>query len=490
MVSLQIRAGRELTTFEVRVSAPNASDLSLVVSVNERGEFAMLDVVAQPLGPLVAEGTLRAFLWDQSAAGPSCGDISPYAPPATPRVKHASAADAILNFGALEPSHGYTLLVTWEETGSLYAAGCTEIPATALVPGAAIRVLVPIHLTNLRPQGPYVVKTRLLVGRLDLITGAFGFAACPLGPADLILDCLLDAFQTSGEDPLDCVPSQEDLAQPVAITLSAHRGALLPTGCHDASIIPTVQSPSLESVLHNHLASSDPALASALAVAVAPDTVSRALAEATLSSELTFEPTPSEGHFVARHVLTKLVFLSGQGDASWKTDLWTLGLPHLVAQDIAARRLATGEVAIAQHKFSLRFGRLARQALGELIFAPLGLPKESSDLVTLLLQAIASDHGSACEALDALLCDAAGLQTGCLPNCEDALARLPSAFDARFRALDGGADFMLEGTARLANASSGPEATSLQDGLWTVGLGPSSSRITFAATFAGEAAQP
>jgi hypothetical protein len=489
IASVEVRAGQSLTTFEVHTTSANAGAVVFVVSVNERGEFAVLDVRAvMPDGVTVA-GELLVRLYDQVDSGMSCATISAFAPPEGGRMKSAAAPDWLVNFGALEPSHDYTLVVIPAGDGVPEVGGCVDLLHDRLVVGSAVLALVPLHRLQIAPAETYLVTSRLLVGSLDGVTDAFAPLACPLSPADVFIDCLVDASTAGPGDPLDCVPTSADEGDLVGVghALTAYRGRLQ-NGCRDENIVPGVTSPSLEKYLHDQLVALAPTATQALAQATLPDAVSQALAEVTLGSELFLAPTPSPDRWIATHVLREATWSDAAGTGSFRVDLSTQGLPRISAAGVPVTLSATGELAIGAHDLSLRFGRLTREAAGSLLFARYGLPADSAGLVAVFTGALMSGHSSACEALDLLLCPAAGKPAGCLAalasSCADALAALPAALDARLLAFDGGADLELEGAAH-ATGMSGPVAEFLSGGQWTVGLGRAGSRSSFLAAFAG-----
>jgi hypothetical protein len=354
-----------------------------------------------------------------------------------------------------------------------------------LLAGTTVLALVPLRRLQIAPAATYLVTSRLLVGSLDGVADAFAPLACPLAPAEVFLDCLVDARTSAPGDPLDCVPSSADLADAVGLALNAHRGALLADGCRDENIIPTVTSPSLEKALHDQLVALAPTATRDLALATLPEVVSQALAELTLSSELHLAATPSPDRWLATHVLRDATWTDADGVDTFALDLGTQGLPRISVREIPVTLAATGDITIGAHELTLRFGHLTRRAAGSLLFSRYGLPADSAGLVAVFTGALMSGHPSACEALDVLLCPAAGLAAGCLGAvCGEALAAMPAALDARLDAFDGGADLQLQGTAR-PTGSTGPVADFLSAGQWTVGIGPAGARTSFVASFAG-----
>ena len=351
-----------------------------------------------------------------------------------------------------------------------------------LVAGSTLLALVPLHRLRVTPAATYLVTSRLPVGSLDGVADAFAPLACPLAPADLFLDCLIDAGTSGADDPLDCVPAGADLQGALA-TLNHFRGDLLASGCRGEIADPGVAS--LEKVLRDQLVALAPTATQALGQAALPETVSQALAELKLSSELRFASTPASDRWIAVHVLRDATWADAGGTESYTVDLSTEGLPRISAADIPVTFSAAGAFVIGAHDFSLRFGRLTREAAGELLFAPHGLPGDSAGLVAVFTSALMDGHPGACDALDQLLCPAAGLVSPCLDSrCQDALDAMPAALDARLGAFDGGADLLLEGTAHPAGGV-GPVADYLSLGQWTVGLGRAGARTSLVATFRG-----
>jgi hypothetical protein len=484
VAAVEVRAGQSLTTFEVHASATKAGEVVYVVSVNERGEFAALDVVASIPPDLAVSGELKVVLYDVADTDVSCATISPFAPPDGGRSKLADTPLTVVNFGALEPSHDYTLLVIPSADGVPEVGGCADILHDRLLVGATMLALVPIARLQVTPAETYVVTSRLLVGSLDRVADAFAPLACPLAPADVFINCLIDARSSGPGDPLDCVPTSADFDED-GVALNLHRGLLHTDGCRDENILQGVISPSLEKFLHDQLVALAPTATQALGQATQPDAVSQALAEMTLASELNLAPTPSPDRWIATHVLKTATWADAAGSGSFAVDLSTQGLPHLTATGVPVTLSTTGDLEIGAHELSLRFGELTRQAAGSLLFSAYGLPADSAGLVAVFTGALMSGHPSACDALDQLICPAAGLATGCLgASCADALAALPAALDARLLAFDGGADFALQGTAR-ATGMSGPVAQFLSGGQWTVGLGQAGARASLMATFSG-----
>jgi hypothetical protein len=488
IASVELRAGQNEAAFQVQVSATGATAAVFLVAINERGEFAVLVIRSTIPADVTVSGQLAVRLYDHENDGVTCATLPVFAPPTTPRTLFADPPDKAVTFGTLLPTRGYSVLVASSDAAPL-VAGCVDLGPGLLETGITMETLVPLRLLVGELAASYVLTSQLPIGTLDEVADAFAPLTCPLAPADLIVDCLIDAQTGAEGDPLDCVPSAADLADPTGLALAAHRGALLADGCHDENIVAGVPSRSLEKVLRDALVSAAPSVIDSLDAAALPETVASALARLTLTSQLRLTATPAPGHWVAEHRLTGATFTDASGAGEAVLDLATTGLPHPTALGVGVTELATGEVELAPHEMSLRFGHLARQAAGILLFARHGLPADSPAIFDLLGQALAAGKPDLCDALDELICPAAGLAAGCLQaTCAEAWAACPTALDARLLAFDGGTDISLEGTA-LPAWTTDPVADFLDDGQWAAALGPAARRVSLNATFTG-APQP
>jgi hypothetical protein len=289
---------------------------------------------------------------------------------------------------------------------------------------------------------------------------------CPLDPAQLWLDCTIDALSgSSADDPSDCQPV-DGAEGPLGAALAARRGALLtaaggqPSRCrgsrdplgeasHDALLAGIFGTPKPGGLVSLH--------------AIAQDAGS-VLSSLTIKSRLVVAATPGPDVFEATHTLTSVVLSTG-GAASAEIVLAPLALPAVTAPYIHATT-ANRTLVLDQHRVTLRLGASARIAFGRLALAPRGLPASVPAALNALLrlatvplplppdlaQATQTATANGCEALDRLLCADLGRATGCLLKaCGDGVATLAARLDSGFDAASGdGLDLVIEsGSAPL-----------------------------------------
>jgi hypothetical protein len=279
---------------------------------------------------------------------------------------------------------------------------------------------------------------------------------CPLDPAQLWLDCTLDALSGAVDgDPIDCQP-QPGAEGPLGALLFARRGVPLPDvdgapspcrGSRDAG-----GAPSHDALLASLFGAPRPA-----ALVDLHDIAAQAghiFGAVTLQSRLQIAGAPGTDLLTATHTFVSAAFGAGTAPAA-VVDLFPLGLPALQAPYI--RVTAGGRVvAIDQHRITLRLGTVARAAFGQLALARRGLPADSLGALRALLalagtplpMRIEQPHmDTGCAALDALLCADVGQARGCLTAaCNDGVTALAARLDAGFALADGeGLDLIIDG---------------------------------------------
>ena len=96
---------------------------------------------------------------------------------------------------------------------ALVASGCVDIPGSSLLADEAVEVALPLTDWSPDPVGTYTVTSTLtfappLAAAATLAAPWADLSDCPLDPAQLWLDCTVDALSpATSADPLDCVPS-------------------------------------------------------------------------------------------------------------------------------------------------------------------------------------------------------------------------------------------------------------------------------------------
>jgi hypothetical protein len=466
VASVQIRAGAATTAFEVRISADHAPGLTLYVVVSTAG-FGALSVQSNYHGEPPARQTLDLLYL--LFAGQSCPVLDAERLPEPQRTRAAGRIDEPVNFAALALDVDFTLAALVYDAQQIpQAMGCVELPAGLLRASQVLELVVVIEDLPRRLAGDFVVRSQLaLPGASRPLVEALdpwgGLGDCKNAPAQLLLDCIIDALDP--DDPLDCL-----VAVPVSETaqaLSSQRG-LLDGGCRGDTT--AAEAVSLDRLFRQRM--DENALEQLAALARITDEGAAALSRFTLQSRLSLGPLDQGNRALASHRLQQITFDDGSRSASYAVK--ELGLPQTLADGIVVS-LVDDELEIAPHQFTLGYGPVARQALGALLLAPAGMPASSSELARAMTEWVTepgSDPG--CPAIDLLACQAAGFAQGCLEEaCELGLVALAEHLDRGFTALFGPhADLRLGGRARIIDEDGDRQVERLGDpsGDWTDAL--------------------
>jgi hypothetical protein len=350
--------------------------------------------------------------------------------------------------------------------------------------GRELALTIKLNDLPLTVAGDYALTSKIVLPKAnrplaDAVKPWGELVSCTYGPAQRLLDCTLDAID--GSDPLDCLiaaPSGKTLA------LMAERGTLS-AGCRGA--VNPRKTDSLEKLLTAAMNAAGLGKLTSAASTVEARAAS-VLSGLELTSTLTIHATAggSAGggtgtvKVVTSHRLETVLFRDDKSAATFKVA--DVGLPQWLASPVAGSVDAKRRLTLAEHGFSLRYGLLARQALGELVLDPLGLEadaaKQASALAELTTTTI-SGRGKTvqgCAAIDAVVCQAARLSPGCLGKaCADGLKALAVGLDAGFKQLDGKqTDLTLVGTAQLVDTNGD---------LVVDGIGSGSTAGTWTASF-------
>jgi hypothetical protein len=335
------------------------------------------------------------------------------------------------------------------------ATGCVDVLGQSLVPNGIVQVALPLRDTSPDPVGSYTLSWPLqfappLAAEAAIASVWRDLGDCPLDPAQLLLDCTIDALSPATvTDPLDCVPSVVAGGEgPLGDALIARRGtpivdlAGMVTSCRAAR--DGAGAPSLDAIAMGLFGAPTPALVVALP-AIGAD-AGHVLDRVDLTSSLVVRSTGHPDEYVVTHVLTGARF------GSEVVTLASLALPALTAYTTATTR--DGLLVVADHGFSLRLGRVGRAGFGLSALKP-RLPEpytsDASGLIKALADLSRADGASGCAALDHVLCPAAGSAEQCLATaCPAGLSALVARLDAVFDAADGqGLDLYLAGSAPL-----------------------------------------
>jgi hypothetical protein len=486
------------TSFHVHATSANAAADVLVVVI-AAGQAASVDVApffpAAGAHAAAVATTVEILFFDNR----SCGDLDVRNPPQGRAIRSLPAAlNTVVRYDYLATNTGYAIIGRALDThGGLRALGCVDLPGRSLVPGGSVQIALPLIDAGPDPVGRYVATSPLTIapplGAAAAIAATWSdLTDCPLDPAQLWLDCTIDALGTTDPgDPLDCVPSPIPGGEgPLGDALGALRGTVLagpdgtPTTCRGSKT--EGGATSIDAVAQGMFGSPAPAAFVHLAAAAAE--ASHLFDDVQVRSTLDVRAAGTLEDVTITHTLTSMAF--GLSGATMDVQLVTLGLPALSAMTTGT--VTDDTLTIAQHGFTARLGSAARVAFGKISLVGRGLPPDGPGVVAAIASAAHSDDGklAGCVALDDALCPRAGRPAGCLVTaCATGLNALAARLDAAFDAADGtGLDLYLEGSAPLIETHDDGLAGRLGDlqpgarpGSWTVDLRPREGRRTLMA---------
>jgi hypothetical protein len=265
---------------------------------------------------------------------------------------------------------------------------------------------------------------------------------CPLGRAQLLIDCALDVQAPDGA--IDCVVGGTSA---LVADVEATRGMPDPAGCRPDETVGGTTS--LDATLDAAIGAPWPTgadLAAFLAARRAP------LTSFTLTSRL-------EG---GDHRLDQLA------TGGYSIDL--VNSDRAVIRQVAPLVIdaVSGQAVIGEHRFTVDYGRFARAAFSNLGLDPAGLADRADDLGAALYQSVASGAENGCQAFSEIVCSAIERVESCLAvSCSLARPELDGLLDSWWRALEAsGFDFALSGAAAIADPDGDLAIDSLQGGTW------------------------
>jgi len=492
------------SVFSVSASAGTAyAEVTVIVADASSGS-----VVVAPFFPTSdaadrATGGIDLRFYDNRR----CADLDPYMPPDVAGARKAplAASGETAQFDYVTATKPAAALGrATDGFARLVAFGCIDIPESSVVPDGVVEVALPLRDNIPSPVGRFAVTSPLvfvppLAAAASIAVPWRDLGDCPLDPAQMFLDCMTDALSpAAADDPLDCKPKPggegalgDAFAARRGVPIVDAAGAV--TACRGS--FDAAGKPSLDAIAMGLFGTPTPALLVALP-AVGND-AAHVLDAFTLISRLDVQSTGRADEYVVSHTLQNAL-IKGSGMAEARVELSSLALPALTAVTTATVR--DGVLAVDEHGFSLRLGRVARAGFGLATLMPLIPGQKSLDaggLITEILKLAHSDDGSAtgCAAFDGVLCPAVGSAAACLAKaCPDGLSALTSKLNGAFDAADGtGLDFTLAGSAPLLDTQGGGfarklgtdpnDSTSLAR--WSVDLRTASGRARLLTPFEG-----
>jgi hypothetical protein len=481
--------------FRVRATSADAVvDVTVIVGA---GEFGAVDIAPFFLTPAGthADATVEILFYDNS----SCVGLDLRNPPPTvrPGPPVPASGGAVATYENVSTRVGDAIVGRARDARSnIVALGCIDLPGRSLVANGAVQIALPLVDVGPDPAGTYVATSPFTIA--PPLPAAAAIAAtwsdltdCPLDPAQLWLDCTIDALgPASDADPLDCVPATTAGGDgALGDALGAMRAPLLagpdgaPTTCRGAQL---GAAPSLDAIVDGLFGS--PVPLTFIRLAAAADDASHLFDQLQLRSTLDVRAAGSLTDVAITHTLTSLAF--GLRGSTSDVALVTLGLPVLTTTTTGTASEDT--LTIARHGFTLRLGAAARAAFGSIALARRGLPADAAGVVAAIAGLAHNDDGklAGCVALDDALCPRAGRATGCLVTaCATGLNALSARLEAAFADADGAdLDLYLAGSAPLLETHDDGLAGRLGDltpgaraGTWSVDLRPRGNLRSFSA---------
>ena len=430
-------AGADRVNFRVEVSSPSAPPVFFYLAISEGG-FTDVRVTPIHVGPRLAEEYRSVQLRLYRSRRLRCADLDiDHLPQNVLSPRELDSFGPSVDFVNLSAGEAFTV-VAWAQltpgSQTRAAVGCLDLTAGQLRSDRIMQAAIAVIDRPL--QIPDELELASVIDLSPLATALPGAAlwsalACPLGPAQLVIDCAVDAQVDDGA--LDCtVEGTGDLVDDI----EAVRGAPDTQGCRPATI--ASGQPSLDQLIADTQAGSpwpsDTGLSQFLS---ARDAI---LSELQLRSRLS-----SLGPSLASHRLLQAEMVSPSGEA-FTVDLPAANRPVLQVDQVGLSVSAVGAFAMSEHSFTLRLGDIADAAYLELALEPAGLSSRSADLGSALLESLQDGPADGCDVVDTITCDAIERAAGCLSSCPSLLATLDDALSEWLVALDtSGLDLTMSG---------------------------------------------
>jgi len=509
-VSVDARVGLA-NLFSIHATAGSAhADVTVVVADQNAGTVVVAPVFPNPETPGRATSGINLWFVD----GKRCAELDPAQPPTVQNARYAmlTASGEKASFKFVTVTRPAAALGRASDGhGDLIALGCIDLPELTVLPDGVVEVALPLRDALPAPEGSFAVTSPIafdppLAAAAVVAAPWRDLSDCPLDPAQLLLDCIIDALSPeTAADPLDCRPNPAPGGEgTLGDTLMARRGVPLKdaagadTGCRGAR--DGTGAPSLDAVALALFGTPTPPLLVALPT-IAEDAV-HILDGVTLSSTLDVQPAGRTGEYLITHTLNRAqvkLRLKDKGvDLSADVALPPLALTALTAYTTGTTR--DGLLIVDEHGFSLRFGRVARAGFNEVALVPRLPAQATPDVGGLVTEIVKLAHFgdpesplTSCAAFNALLCPASDPECLATP-CSDGLVALTNRLNGVFDAADGtGLDFYLAGSAPLLAAHGSSSAHQLGANLndlsnparWSVDLRTVSGRTRLSTSFVG-----
>jgi hypothetical protein len=510
-VGISVDSGVALASvFSIQATAGSGrADVTVIVADPSSGSVVVAPFFPNPDTRAMGGITVR-FLDRQR-----CAEVDPYLPPdpqggGRPEMDRVPGETATFEY-VTTTRPAAALGRANNEHGQLIALGCIDLPEGTVQPDGVVAVALPLRDAVPSPVGRFAVRSPIVFRppppAAASIAGPWrDLSDCPLDPAQLLLDCIIDALSPeTAADRLDCSPNLAPGGEgPLGDALMARRGLLIAnaagavTSCRGGQ--DRLGGPSLDAIALGLFGTPTPPLLVTLP-AIAVD-AAHILDSVELGSTLEVQATARPEEFIVTHRLDSASFSALMPPALHVTvALAPLALPSLTATTTATT--SDGLLIVDDHGFSLRLGRVALVGFNAAALAPRLPAQATADTDGLITEVVKLAHAkdsdgsdvAGCAAFNALLCPIAGGDQTCLSAaCSDGLGALIARLRGGFDAANGnGLDFYLAGSAPVLNTQGGASAHQLGSNLedptaparWSVDLQTAAGRSQLSTSFVG-----
>ena len=310
--------------FQVHAAAGSAgADVGVIVA-DAVGNVVVVPFLSPTSDAYTRTSRIEVLLLD----GERCADIDLADPPRPSRgvsgLEQLPASGGMARFEIVNTAESSAIVGSAHDAhGVRIALGCVDLMGSSLVEGGSVEVSLPLLDAIPNPVGRFAVTSTIAfvppLAAAALIAGPWrDLGDCPLDPAQLLLDCTIDALSPeTGGDPLDCKPSAVAGGEgALGDALAARRGVpitdstLAPTACRGA--FDSAVAPSLDAIAMGLFGSPTPALL--IALPAIGDDAAHVLDTVRLTSTLDVQSAGRPDEYVVTHTL------AGAGFTSFTTD--------------------------------------------------------------------------------------------------------------------------------------------------------------------------
>ena len=234
-VGISVHSGVALASvFSIQATAGSGADVTVIVADPSSGSVVVAPFFPNPDTPTRATGGIILRFLDRQR----CAEVDPYLPPdaqggGRPKVDKVAGETATFEY-VTTTRPAAALGRANDEHGELIALGCIDLPEGTVLRTASSRSRFRFA-TRSRARWDASGSSRR--SRSDRPSPAAASIAgpwrdlsdCPLDPAQLLLDCIIDALSPeTAADPLDCSPNLAPGGEgPLGDALMARRGLLI-----------------------------------------------------------------------------------------------------------------------------------------------------------------------------------------------------------------------------------------------------------------------